>query len=86
MVEKKATMAKKRYSFRKAYERLPISEAKSVRNALCLAMGIKPEANTWVIYKNFGFNPRLDVYLRVNAIFAEHGIEDCWEEVPYNGR
>lgn len=86
MVEKNATMAKKRYSFRNAFGRIPKCESKAAKEALCVAMGIDSSANTWSIYKNYGFNPRLDVYLRVNAVFAGYGIDDCWEEVPYNGR
>ena len=76
----KSTIAKKRYSFRKAYEKIPIYLAKEARRRLSDAMGIN-SINTWTVYKNQGFNPRLDVYLAVNRIFNEYGITDAWEEI-----
>ena len=86
MDKNRTTMAKKRYSFRKAYESVPFNMMKDVRSSLLKAMGIGSLV-TFCVYKNKGVSPSKDVYDRVEEVFSSYGIDNCWEEIdPYNGR
>lgn len=80
MGTKRLTMAKKRYSFREAYECVPFCKMGDVRDSIKEALGISSNV-TFCIYKNKGLTPSKDAYDRVEDIFSAMGIHNCWQEV-----
>ena len=80
MGTKRLTIAKKRYSFRQAYEHVPFCKMNDVRDAIKEALGIGSNV-TFSIYKNRGVSPSKDAYDRVEDIFNAMGIYDCWKQV-----
>lgn len=74
-------IAKKRYSFLKAYGMIPISEAKIVKRELMNVLGMKA-VGSWRNALSKGYiSPTVDKYAGVVRVFKKYGITDCWEEV-----
>ncbi len=80
-MEKKFEIAKKRYSFKKAYGMVPLSLAKTVKAELMEALDIKHPVS-WRNALSKGYiSPKLESYISVTDIFKKYGITEPWEEV-----
>ena len=72
-------IAKKRYSFKKAYGMVPLSQAKRVKSELMAVLQLK-HPGSWRNALNKGYiSPRLESYIAVNDIFKKYNILEPWE-------
>ena len=67
------TIAKKRYSFKKAYERVPLGQIESYS-----VFSINNRTSWYNKLKGIT-SPSIEVVEAVETVFLKYGIENCWE-------
>lgn len=76
-------IAKKRYSFKKAYGMVPISLAKTVKAELMAALNIRHPGSWRNALSNGYISPSLDSFVAVSEIFKKYNISEAWEVVSH---
>ena len=76
-MNKQMTIAKKRYSFKKAYERVPLGQIESLKKELYSVFSINNRTSWYNKLK--GITSPSIVVEAVETVFLKYGIENCWE-------
>lgn len=76
-MEKQLSIAKKRYSFKNAYEMVPLGQINSLKQELHSVLGIR-NRTSWSNKLKGIVSPSIDIVEGVEAIFNRYGIVGCW--------
>lgn len=82
-IETKA-IAKKRYSFKKGYLQVTLSQKKEVREKLMSALKISRLTYFSSLLNNGIVDISMTKFEKINAVFSEYNILDVWETTPLN--
>ncbi|MCE8847482.1 hypothetical protein K0F00_02820 [Bacteroides fragilis] len=77
-MNKQMTIAKKRYSFKKAYERVPLGQIEGLKKELYSVFSINNRTSWYNKLKGIT-SPSIEVVEAVETVFLKYGIENCWE-------
>ncbi|ERI81467.1 hypothetical protein HMPREF1981_03231 [Bacteroides pyogenes F0041] len=72
------SIAKKRYSFKKAFEMIPLGQANSLKADLWNVLNIR-NRTSWYNKLRGITSPSVEIVEAVSAVFKRYGIENCWE-------
>lgn len=71
------SIAKKRYSFKKAYESVPLGKIESLRKDLYAILEIN-NRTSWSNKLKGIVSPSVEIVEGVQSVFNKYGIRDCW--------
>lgn len=76
-MNKRPSIAKKRYSFKKAYESVPLGQIESLRKDLYAIFEIN-NRTSWSNKLKGIVSPSVEIVEGVQSVFEKYGIIDCW--------
>lgn len=76
-MDKQVSIAKKRYSFKEAYEKVPFGKIESLKKDLYEALRIN-NRTSWANKLKGIVSPNIEIVQSVEAVFLQYGIKNCW--------
>lgn len=76
-MKKQTSIAKKRYSFKEAYEKVPFGKIESLKKDLYEVLHIN-NRTSWSNKLKGIVSPSIEVVQGVEAVFRCYGIQNCW--------
>ena len=82
-MNRQMSIAKKRYSFKEAYEKVPFGQIENIRKELYAIFGIN-NRTSWNNKLKGIASPSIELVDAVTKVFEKYGITDCWNITPIN--
>lgn len=76
-MERQLSIAKKRYSFKAAYEMIPLGKINDLKQELCSVLGIN-NRTSWANKLKGIVSPSIEIVQGVENVFLRYGIKNCW--------
>lgn len=76
-MKKQLSIAKKRYSFKEAFEKVPFGRIDDLKKDLYEVFNIN-NRTSWSNKLKGVVSPSIEIVQGVEAVFLRYGIQDCW--------